>query len=156
MADLNIVLLMGNLTRDPEVRFLPSGEAVADMQLAVSRKYKTRDGQEKEEACFVGVDAWGRTAENCQKYLHKGSPILVEGRLQYHQWEKDGQKHNRLRVNASRVQFMSSRSGDAARSGEAPPPAAPQPSARRTEAPAGEPEGPPPEGPPADADNLPF
>jgi len=110
MPSLNHVFLMGNLTRDPEVRYAPSGDAVADMHLAVSRKYKTRDGQDHEETCFIGVAAWGRTAENCGKYLHKGSPVFVEGRLKYDQWEKDGKKNSRITVTAQRVQFLGGRS----------------------------------------------
>jgi single-strand DNA-binding protein len=106
MADLNQVFLLGNLTRDPEVRYAPSGDAVADMHMAVSRRYRSRDGQDREETCFVSVVVWGRQAEPCGRYLHKGSLVLVDGRLQYDQWEKDGQRQSRLRVRANRVQFM--------------------------------------------------
>ena len=106
MASMNRVFLMGNLTRDPEVRYLPAGQAVTELRLAVNRKFKTQKGEEKEEVCFVDVNAWGVTAENCAKYLNKGSQILVEGRLQYHEWEKDGKKNSRLRVHADNVQFM--------------------------------------------------
>ncbi len=119
MASLNKVFLIGNLTRDPEVRYLPSGTAVADLRLAVNRKYKTQQGEDKEETCFVGVSAWGRQAETCGQYLSKGSPVLVEGRLRYEEWEKDGQKNNRLTVTAERVQFMGSPRRDAA-PGDAP------------------------------------
>ncbi len=123
MASMNKVFLIGNLTRDPEVRYLPSGAAVADLRLAVNRKYKTQQGEDKEETCFVAVSAWGRQAETCGQYLSKGSPILVEGRLRYEEWEKDGQKNNRLTVTAERVQFMGSPrrgavSGDAPDTGE--------------------------------------
>ncbi len=120
MASLNKVFLIGNLTRDPEVRYLPSGAAVADLRLAVNRKYKNQQGEEKEETCFVSASAWGRQAETCGQYLSKGSPILIEGRLRYEEWEKDGQKNNRLTVNAERVQFMGSPRRDAA-PGDAPP-----------------------------------
>ncbi|OGV67856.1 MAG: hypothetical protein A2498_02405 [Lentisphaerae bacterium RIFOXYC12_FULL_60_16] len=106
MASLNRVLLMGNLTRDPEIRFKPGNTAVGDLRLAVSRKFKTTDGTDREEVCYVTVVVWGRQAETCGEYLSKGSPILVEGRLQYDEWEKDGQKQNRLRVVAERVQFL--------------------------------------------------
>jgi single-strand DNA-binding protein len=147
MPDLNRVFLAGNLTRDPEVRYAPSGDAVADLQLAVNRRYKTRDGQDKDETCFVGVVVWGRQAETCQQYLRKGSPVLVEGRLQYDQWEKDGQKQSRLRVRASRVQFLSSPRGDAARQGAGG--AAPEPEVAGSEPPPVSDAG-------GDDDNLPF
>jgi single-strand DNA-binding protein len=108
MASLNRVILAGNLTRDPEVRYLPSGAPVADLGLAVSRKYRTQQGEEREDVCFVNVTAWGKTAENCGQYLSKGSPILIEGRLKFDQWEKEGQKQSRLTVVAESVQFLSS------------------------------------------------
>ena len=117
MATLNKVMLIGNLTRDPEVRYTPQGTAVADVRLAVSRKYKTQDGVEKEEVCYVSVTTWGRQAQTCGEYLKKGSPVFVEGRLKLDEWEKDGQKQSRLTVVAERVQFLSSprraESGDA-------------------------------------------
>jgi single-strand DNA-binding protein len=106
MASLNHVFLAGNLTRDPEVRYMPSGDPVGELQLAVSRKFKSRDGQDREETCFIGIVVWGRQADTCKEYLRKGSPVLVEGRLQYEEWEKDGQKRNRIRVRANRVQFL--------------------------------------------------
>jgi single-strand DNA-binding protein len=108
MATLNKVLLIGNLTRDPEVRFLPSGKAVTDIRMAINNKYKLASGEEREETCFVAVVVWGKQGEACGQYLSKGSPLLVEGRLQYDEWEKDGVKHNRLRVVADRTQFLSS------------------------------------------------
>jgi len=106
MADFNKVMLMGNLTRDPEVRYTPSGTAVADLGLAVNRNFKGTDGQVKEETCFVLVTVWSRQAENCAQYLKKGSPIFVEGRLKYDAWEKEGQKQSRLSVVGERVQFL--------------------------------------------------
>ena len=106
MASMNRVFLAGNLTRDPEVRYTPAGKAVGDLRLAVSRQFTGTDGQTREETCFVNVVVWGRQAETCGQYLAKGSPALVEGRLQYDEWEKDGQKFNRLRVVADRVQFI--------------------------------------------------
>ena len=119
MATLNKVMLIGNLTRDPEVRYTPSGSAVSDIRLAVSRKYKTASGQEKEETCFVSVTVWGRQAETAGEYLRKGSPVFVEGRLKLDEWEKDGQKQSRLTVVAERVQFLSApRRGEV---GDAPP-----------------------------------
>ena len=108
MANLNKVFLVGNLTRDPEVRYTPSGKAVADIGLAVNRRYKTQSGAFEEETCFVTVTVWDRAAETCGEYLRKGSPLLVEGRLKYDQWERDGQKHNKLTVVAERTQFLGS------------------------------------------------
>lgn len=108
MASLNCVILAGNLTRDPELRTTPSGTPVVDLGLAVSDNYKNKAGENVESTCFVDVVAWGRQAETCGQYLNKGSPVLVEGRLQYDQWEnKEGEKRSKLRVVASRVQFLS-------------------------------------------------
>ena len=109
MASLNKVLLIGNLTRDPELRYIPSGTAVANFGLAVNRVY-TQDGERKQDTCFVDIVAWSRTAENCANYLSKGSPVFIEGRLQFRSWETDdGQKRNKLEVVAERVQFLSGR-----------------------------------------------
>ncbi|MDA3798041.1 MAG: single-stranded DNA-binding protein [Kiritimatiellae bacterium] len=107
MASLNQVFLLGNLTADPEVRYISSGNAVCELRMAVNRRYKTRDGQDAEEVCYVSVDVWGKQAENCGKYLNKGSGVLVSGRLKFDSWEKDGQKFSRLKVTATNVQFMS-------------------------------------------------
>ncbi len=138
MATLNKVLMIGNLTRDPEVRYLPSGSAVADLRMAVNRRYRTQSGEDREETCFVQVAVFGKQAETTGKYLKKGSPALIEGRLRYEEWEKDNQKHSRISVVAERVQFLSSprRDGDygdapgrapaARRSGPDTPPAAPE------------------------------
>ncbi len=123
MANFNKVLLMGNLTRDPEVRYTPSGMAVADLRLAVNRRYRSADGQEHEETCFVNVTVWGKQGENCGQYLKRGRPVFVEGRLKYDEWEKDGQKFNRLSVVAERVQFLGdggNRGGAAVQDGELP------------------------------------
>ncbi|MBI2437567.1 MAG: single-stranded DNA-binding protein [Lentisphaerae bacterium] len=106
MAYLNRVFLIGNLTRDPEVRYIPSGKAVADLRMALNRKYRTASGEAKEETCYVNVVAWERQAETAGEYLKKGSSIMVEGSLRYEQWEKDGEKKNMLRVNADRIQFL--------------------------------------------------
>jgi len=109
MPSMNRVLLMGNLTRDPELRELPSGSKVTDMRMAISENYKNRAGEQVETTCYVDVAAWGRQAETCQQYLQKGSPIFVEGRLRYDEWETDeGQKRSKLRVRADRVQFLGS------------------------------------------------
>ncbi|QPJ63516.1 MAG: single-stranded DNA-binding protein [Candidatus Nitronauta litoralis] len=106
MASYNKVLLMGNLTRDPELRFTASGAAVASFGLAVNRKYKSGD-EWKEDVCFVDITVWGRTAENCTEYLNKGSGVFIEGRLNFQSWEaQDGQKRNKLEVVANVVQFL--------------------------------------------------
>lgn len=107
MANLNRVFLAGNLTRDPEVRYTPAGTAVTDLGLAVNDTYKTKAGETKETTTFVDVVVWGRQAETCGEYLSKGSPALIEGRLQLEQWQTEsGEKRSRLRVHADRVQFL--------------------------------------------------
>jgi single-strand DNA-binding protein len=155
MASMNRVFLLGNLTRDPEVRYLPSGQAVADIRLAVSRKFKTANGQEREETCYVDVVVWGRSAEACGKFLNKGSPLLVEGRLQYDEWEKDGKKNSRLRVVADRTQFVGAprRAEYSDQAAEESPAPAGKPAARvPSEGEAGETPAPG----SGDADDLPF
>ncbi len=107
MANLNKVLLMGNLTRDPELRYIPSGTAVATFTVATNRAYTLASGEKREEACFVRVVTWARQAELCGQYLAKGSPVFVEGRLQSRSWEApDGQKRSALEVVAQNVQFL--------------------------------------------------
>lgn len=109
MPSLNRVILVGNLTRDPELKNIPSGACVADMGLAINERFTTKDGEKKDQTCFVDIVVWGRQAETCGEYLHKGSSVLIEGKLKYDQWEKDGQKRNKLRVQADRVVFLDSR-----------------------------------------------
>jgi len=112
MASLNKVLLIGNLTRPPELRYTPSGTAVADLRLAVNRNYTTQGGEKREEATFLTVVVWSKQAESCGEYLDKGSQVFVEGRLQTRDWEgKDGQKRTVTEVVAERVQFMSRAKG---------------------------------------------
>lgn len=107
MASLNKVLLIGNLTRDPEIRYVPSGSAVATFTLAVNRVYKLQTGEKKEEVSFIRIIVWGRMAEICGEYLTKGRPCFVEGRLQSRTWDgPDGQKRSALEVIASNVQFL--------------------------------------------------
>lgn len=106
MANLNKVLLMGNLTRDPEVRYTPKGTAVGDLAIAINDSYKAQDGTIKETVTYVDIEVWGRQAETCKQYLTKGRPIFVEGQLKLDQWEQDGQKKSKLRVRADRVQFL--------------------------------------------------
>jgi len=128
MADLNKVFLCGNLTRDPEVRHIPSGSAVATLSLAINRRYRDNTGKDREEVVYVDVTVWERQAENCGQYLTKGSPVLVEGRLKLDQWEKDGKKQSKLSVVGERVQFLSKgpgggggRSNSASEFEDAPP-----------------------------------
>ena len=113
MASLNKVLLIGNLTRDPELRYTPQGTAVATLRLAVNRKYKGRDEQMKEEVCFISCVVWSKMAETCGQYLHKGSPVFIEGRLQSRSWEDQatGKQRSVIEVNAERVQFLGSPGG---------------------------------------------
>lgn len=106
MATMNRVFLAGNLTRDPEIRYSQAGKAVADLNLAVNRRYKTASGDLKEDVCFVNIVAWDRQAELAGEYLRKGSAILVEGSLRLDQWESNGEKRSRLRVVADRIQFL--------------------------------------------------
>ena len=106
MATMNRVFLAGNLTRDPEIRYSQAGKAVADLNLAVNRRYKTASGELKEDVCFVNIVAWERQAELAGEYLRKGSAILVEGSLRLDQWEANGEKRSRLRVVADRIQFL--------------------------------------------------
>lgn len=107
MANLNKVLLIGNLTRDPELRYVPSGTAVATFTLAINRVYVLQTGEKKEEVSFIRIVVWGRRAEVCGEYLSKGSPVFVEGRLQSRNWEtQDGQKRSTIEVIADNVQFL--------------------------------------------------
>ena len=122
MGTMNRVFLMGNLTRDPELRKTASGLTVSDLGLAVSDKYKNKAGEMVETTCFTDVVVWGRQAETCGQFLGKGSPVMVEGRLQLDQWQTEsGEKRSRLRVHADRVQFLGrpkrSEAGDAPESG---------------------------------------
>ena len=112
MASLNKVLLIGNLTRDPELRYIPSGSAVTSFTVASNRVYKTQTGEKKEEVSFVRVVVWGRMAEVCNDYLKKGRPVFVEGRLQSRSWDgPDGQKRSALEVIAQNVQFLNAGTG---------------------------------------------
>jgi single-strand DNA-binding protein len=121
MANLNRVLLIGNLTRDPEVRYTPKGTAVADIAIAINRIYSGDDGEKKEETTFVDVTLWGRQAEVAQEYLKKGRQVFIEGRLQLDTWDdkQTGQKRSRLRVVAENMQMLGSR-GDSEPGSTAP------------------------------------
>ena len=106
MASFNKVILMGNLTRDPEHRVTDGGNSICNLGMAVNRKYKTKDGEEREEVTFVDVSAFGNTADTLNKYLRKGSPLFVEGRLKFEQWETEGQKRSKLGVILNKFEFM--------------------------------------------------
>lgn len=143
MASYNRVLLMGNLTRDPEIRYTPKGTAVAELGLAVNRVFSSENGEKREEVTFVDVTLWGRTAEIAGEYLKKGRPVFIEGRLQMDTWDDKatGQKRSKLKVVAEAMQLMGGREGGeggAARSASPSRPAAKQP--REPQEPSLEPE----------------
>jgi single-strand DNA-binding protein len=142
MSTLNRVFLMGNLTRDPEVRYTPTGTAVGDLGLAINENYKNKAGETVESTVFVDVEVWSRQAETCAEYLYKGSPVFVEGRLKLDQWtNQQGEKRSKLRVRADRVQFLGApRRG--AETADAPHNSVPPPSDY--------------EAPVADEDDIPF
>jgi single-strand DNA-binding protein len=107
MANFNKVLLMGNLTRDPQLSYLPSQTAVVDFGLAVNRRWTGKDGQTKEEVCFVDCRAFGKPAETINKYLSKGRPLFIEGRLTFDSWTaQDGTKRSKHRVTVENFQFL--------------------------------------------------
>ena len=112
-ANLNKTMLIGNLTRDVELKYIPSGAAVANFGLAINRQYKNSDGEKVEEVCFIDIVAWNRLAEVAGEYLLKGSPVFIEGRLQMDSWEQeDGQKRSKLKVVAQNIQFLSGGKAD--------------------------------------------
>ena len=151
MASFNKVILMGNLTRDPELRYTPKGTAIAKIGLAVNRVWTNEAGEKKEDVTFIDVDVFGRTAENVGQYMRKGRPILVEGRLKLDQWDDKatGAKRSKLGVVAETVQFLGSAPG----AGEGGAPATPRAPRPAPSAPAGEPvEG---DAPP-ESDDVPF
>ena len=154
MASYNKVILMGNLTRDPELKYLPSGTAVASFGLAMNETYTDRQtGEKREEVCFVDVEAWGRQAEIANEYLQKGSSVFVDGSLKFDSWEADdGTKRNRLKVRAFRFQFIGSRQdGDGGGAYDQAAPASASASAPSSPEFSGE------QGPPATTDDdIPF
>src|SRR5438045_4371648 len=109
MPSFNKVILLGNLTRDPEVRYTPKGSAVCDLGIAVNRVYTTESGEKREEATFIDVTLWGRTAEIAGEYLKKGRPVMIEGRLQLDSWDdkQTGQKRSKLKVVGETMQLLS-------------------------------------------------
>jgi single-strand DNA-binding protein len=119
MASFNKVILLGNLTRDPEVRYTPKGTAVTEIGMAVNRVYSAENGEKREETTFVDVTLWGRTAEIAGEYLKKGRPVLIEGRLQLDTWDdkQSGQKRSKLKVIGEGLQLIGSRPGGSSGSG---------------------------------------
>lgn len=155
MANFNKVILAGNLTRDPELRYTPKGTAIAKLGIAVNRTWTTETGERREEATFVDVDAFGKQAEVIAQYLKKGRSLLLEGRLKLETWDdkQTGQKKSRLGVILESFSFLDS--GNRGESGSAPPgattrPARPQPAAN---APTATPDS---DGPPPEEDDVPF
>lgn len=148
MASFNKVILVGNLTRDPELRYTPKGTAIARLGIACNRKWKSETGELKEEVTFVDVDAFGKQAETIGQYLKKGRPILIEGRLRYDTWEdkQSGQKKSKLGVVLEMFQFLDSGGGrgeGGASAPSRPAPAAPAPESGDAE-------------PPHEGDDVPF
>ena len=120
MASYNRVVLVGNLTRDPELRYISSGTAVTEIGLAVNDRRKNQSGEWVDETQFIDITLWARTAEVASEYLSKGSSVLIEGRLKLDRWEKDGQKHSKLRVIGEKMQMLGGRSGAASGGGGGP------------------------------------
>lgn len=119
MANFNKVLLMGNLTRDPQLTYLPSQTAVVDFGLAVNRRWKSKEGEDRDETCFIDCRAFGKTAENINKYLSKGRPLFIEGRLTFNQWTaQDGTKRSKHRVTVENFQFLGRAAEDTRGAGE--------------------------------------
>src|SRR5947209_15979269 len=155
MANFNKVILAGNLTRDPEVRYTPKGMAIAKFGLAINRTWKNEAGESKEEVTFVDIDAFGRQAEVISQYLKKGRPILVEGRLKLDQWDdkQTGQKRSRLGIILENFQFLDSGRGDGGGGGGGGSRSAPMSAPANAAPPA---EAPEPEGPAPEEDDVPF
>jgi len=151
MANFNKVIIAGNLTRDPELRYTPKGTATARIGMAINRTWKSETGETKEEVTFVDVDAWGRQAEVLAQYMKKGRPLLVEGRLKFDQWEDKNthQKQSKLRVVLESFSFLDSKGADSANSVARSAPAV-------TAAAVSAPEAAEPEGPPPEEDDVPF
>ena len=157
MANFNKVILAGNLTRDPELRYTPKGTAVAKLGLALNRSWTTESGEKREEVTFVDVDAFGKQAEVIAQYLRKGRSLLVEGRLKLDQWDdkQTGAKKSKLGVVLESFSFLDS--GNRTAEGGAPAPSAPAAPAPRPARPApSAPAAPESDGPPPDDDDVPF
>lgn len=154
MASFNKVILIGNLTHDPELRYTPKGTAIAKIRVAVNRTWKSETGETKEEVTYVDVDSFGRQAETLAQYMKKGRPIMIEGRLRYETWEdkQSGQKRSKLGVVMETFQFLDFGGRGAEGSAPAAKPAAATPAA----ASASPPETPEPDAPPPESDDVPF
>ena len=153
MANLNKVMLIGNLTRDPEIKYTPKGTAIADIGLAVNRNYTTESGEKREEVTFIDVTLWGRVAEIVGEYCKKGRPLFVEGRLQLDTWDDKatGQKRSKLKVVGDNIQLLGGREGGAGGGGSGGEHGESRSEARPQSRPAGKPAAPP-QRPPADPD----
>ena len=168
MANFNKVILIGNLTRDPEMKYTPKGTAVARLGLAVNRKYTLETGEAKEEVTFIDIDAWGKQAEVIAQYCRKGRPLMIEGRLKFDQWDdkQTGQKQSKLRVVLESFQFLGGREDGSPGGGAVPPPSsaggAPRPASRPppprppNAAPTADAPADPLDGPPPEEDDVPF
>jgi single-strand DNA-binding protein len=158
MPNLNKVMLMGNLTRDPEIKYTPKGTAIAEFGLAVNRNYTTESGEKREEVTFVDIEAFGRLAEIIGEYCKKGRPLFIEGRLKLDQWDdkQSGQKRSKLRVIADNMQLLGSRDGGAGGEGASAPSGESRGAPQQRRAPASPPR--PPADPDLDvqADDVPF
>jgi single-strand DNA-binding protein len=157
MASFNKVILVGNLTRDPELRYTPKGVAIAKLGMAVNRTWRTETGETKEEVTFIDVDAFGRQAETIAQYVKKGSPLLVEGRLRLDQWDdkQTGQKRSKLGVIVEGFQFLGG--GNRGEGGGSDVPRrAPAAAAGAAAAPSAAPSVPEPDMPPQEEDDVPF
>src|SRR5664279_852127 len=152
MASFNKVILLGNLTRDPEVRYTPKGTAVTELGMAVNRVYTAENGEKREETTFVDVTLWGRTAEIAGEYLKKGRPVFIEGRLQLDTWDDktSGQKRSKLKVVGEGLQLIGSRPGGSGGGGGGDEEGSSAPRANKA--------APPPKAVPAgpDDDEIPF
>ena len=152
MASFNKVILLGNLTRDPEVRYTPKGTAVTELGMAVNRVYTAENGEKREETTFVDVTLWGRTAEIAGEYLKKGRPVFIEGRLQLDTWDDktSGQKRSKLKVVGEGLQLIGSRPGGSGGGGGGDEEGSSAPRASKT--------APPPKAAPSgpDDDEIPF
>jgi single-strand DNA-binding protein len=157
MASYNKVFLLGNLTRDPEVRYTPKGSAVADLGIAVNRQYTLETGEKREEVTFVDVTFWGRTAEIAGEYLKKGRSVFIEGRLQLDSWDdkQSGQKRTKLKVIGEMMQMLGSRPGGGGAPSDEPeePPRTRAAGSGGTARPSSQKNAPPPE---PDDDDIPF
>ena len=120
-SSMNRVFLMGNVTRDPELRYISNGSAVTEIGLAINDRRKSASGEWVEETTFVDITLWGRTAEIAGEYVTKGAPLLIEGRLKLDMWEKDGKKNSKLRVVGDRMHLIGSRGGNRSEGSQAGP-----------------------------------